>query len=56
MEIKINKTVYVGYIEIDFLDKRKVVIEYFDFDGETIKKQYAETLEQALEFIKGENN
>lgn len=55
MEIKISKEVAVDYIEIRFDNEEKVEIEYIDNDGDTIKIQHAETLEQGLELIKGEN-
>ena len=56
MEIKIEKTVMVDYIEIRFMNETKVEIEYIDSYGDTIKIQHAETLEQGLKLIKGENN
>lgn len=55
MEMEIAKMVTVDYIEILFLDSDKVEIAYFGTDGETIKIQTAETLEQGLELIKREN-
>lgn len=55
MEIKIEKSVMVDYIGISFLDSNEVEILYFGTDGETIKIQRAETIEQGLELIKGEN-
>lgn len=56
MEMKIEKAVMVDYIEISFMDTEKVEIEYIGTDGKIIKTQHAETLEQGLELIKGENN
>lgn len=56
MEMKIEKTVIVNYIEIGFIGTEKVEIGYIGTDGKVIKIQHAETLEQGLELIKGENN
>lgn len=56
MEMKIEKAVMVDYIEISFMDTERVEIEYIGIDGKVIKTQHAETLEQGLELIKGENN
>lgn len=56
MEMKIEKTVMVDCIEIAFIGTEKVEIEYIGTDGKIIKTQHAETLEQGLELIKGENN
>lgn len=56
MEMKIEKAVMVDCIEINFMDAKKVEIEYIGTNGEVIKTQHAETLEQGLKLIKGENN
>ena len=55
MEIKIERNVFVDYIEVRFMNDKEVEIEYIDVDGETIKIQHANTLEEGLELIKGEN-
>lgn len=56
MELKIEKTSTVGWIEISFMGSEKVEVSYIGTGGEVLKVQHAETLEQGLELIKGENN
>lgn len=55
MELKIEKTVMIDYIEISFTGNKKVEVSYISTGGEILKVQQAETLEQGLELIKGEN-
>lgn len=56
MELKINETFIVDWIEISFIGDKKVEVSYIGTGGEVLKVQNAETLEQGLELIKGENN